>query len=144
MADSSPQDYPTIIGPDASFKGEMTFDKGMRIHGRFEGKITTPGRVHVAKEAKLQADMDAGSLLIEGEVHGNLTAGERIELKNSARYEGDLRANKLIVEEGAVFNGHVSVGPEAVKAGTRPQAAPARPSVSVTTSVPQQQPARVG
>jgi cytoskeletal protein CcmA (bactofilin family) len=144
MADSSPQDFPTIIGPDASFKGEMTFDKGMRIHGRFEGKITTPGRIHVAKEAKLQADLDAGSVLVEGEVHGNLTAGERIELKNSARYEGDMRANKLIVEEGAVFTGHVSVGPEAVKAGARPQSSPTRqPSVSVTTSVPQQ-PARVG
>ncbi|HEY1922217.1 MAG TPA: polymer-forming cytoskeletal protein [Tepidisphaeraceae bacterium] len=146
MADSSPTDYPTIIGPDASFKGEMTFDKGMRIHGRFEGKITTPGRIHIAKEAKLQADLDAGSLLVEGEVHGNLTAGERIELKNSARYEGDMRANKLIVEEGAIFNGHVSVGPEAVKAGSKPQSSgsSSRPSVSVTTSVPQQQPARVG
>ncbi len=145
MADSTPQDYPTIIGPDASFKGEMTFDKGMRIHGRFEGKIASPGRVHVAKEAKLQADVDAGSVLVEGEVHGNLTAGERIELKNSARYEGDLRANKLIVEEGAVFTGHVSVGPEAVKAGaSRPQSSAATPRVSVTTSVPQQQPARVG
>ncbi len=140
MADSSPQEYPTIIGPDASFKGELTFDKGMRIHGRFEGKITTPGRIHVAKEAKLQADLDAGSVLIEGEVHGNLTASERIELKNSAHYEGDLRANKLIVEEGAVFTGHVSVGPEAVKAG-----APRSPSrqASGPTSMPPQ-PARVG
>ena len=82
MADSSPQDYPTIIGPDANFKGELTFDKGMRIHGRFEGKITTAGRVHVAKEAKLQADVDAGSVLVEGEVHGNLAASDRIELKN--------------------------------------------------------------
>jgi cytoskeletal protein CcmA (bactofilin family) len=146
MADSSPQDYPTIIGPDANFKGELTFEKGMRIHGRFEGKITTPGRIHIAKEAKLQADLDAGSLLVEGEIHGNLTAGERIELKNSARYEGDLRANKLIVEEGAVFTGHVTVGPEAVKSGApRQQSASPRQSVSVTTSVPsQQQPARVG
>ncbi|MGD0462623.1 MAG: polymer-forming cytoskeletal protein [Tepidisphaeraceae bacterium] len=139
MADSSPQEYPTIIGPDASFKGELTFEKGMRIHGRFEGKITTPGRIHVAKEAKLQADLDAGSVLIEGEVHGNLTAGERIELKNSAHYEGDLRANKLIVEEGAVFSGHVSVGPEAVKAG-----APRPPRQASGQATPPAQPARVG
>jgi cytoskeletal protein CcmA (bactofilin family) len=143
MADSSPQDYPTIIGPDAYFKGEMTFEKGMRIHGRLEGKITTTGRVHIAKEAKLQADIDAGSLLVEGEIHGNLAASDRIELKNSARYEGDLRASKLVVEEGAVFSGHVTVGPEAVKAGT-----PRPPSVSVSVarpaSAPLPQPARVG
>jgi len=139
MADSSPQDFPTIIGPDASFKGELTFDKGMRIHGRFEGKITSPGRVHVAKEAKLQADVEAGSVLVEGEVHGNLSAGDRIELKNTARYEGDVRASKLIVEEGAVFSGHVSVGPEASKTPST-----TRQPVMRQTPTPAPQPARVG
>src|ERR1700754_1999507 len=115
MADAGNQEFPTILGPDAKFKGEMTFEKGMRVMGQFEGKITTPGRVQVAKEAKMQADVEAGSIIVEGEVHGNLSASDRIELKNSARYEGDLRASKLVVDEGAVFSGHVSVGPDSVK-----------------------------
>src|SRR5450432_3585976 len=102
MADQAPQDYPTILGPDASFKGELSFDKGMRLQGRFEGKINTPGKVHVAKEAKMTADVEAGGILVEGEVHGNLTASDRVELKNTARYDGDLRASKLVVEEGAI------------------------------------------
>jgi cytoskeletal protein CcmA (bactofilin family) len=120
MADS-PQDFPTIIGPDASFKGDLSFDKAMRVHGRVEGKIQSSGRLHVAKEAKVIADVDAGSIIIEGEIKGNLVASDRIELKNSARFEGDMRAGKLVVEEGASFNGHVSVGPEAAKGGVRPQ-----------------------
>jgi cytoskeletal protein CcmA (bactofilin family) len=115
MADAGPQDYPTVLGPDATFKGEMTFEKGMRLHGRFEGKITSPGRLHIAKEAKLQADVDAGAIILEGDVKGNLVASDRIEMKNSARYEGDLTASKLVVDEGAVFRGHVTVGPDAVK-----------------------------
>jgi cytoskeletal protein CcmA (bactofilin family) len=109
------QEFPTILGPDAKFKGELSFEKGMRVMGQFEGKINTPGRVHVAKEAKMQAEMEAGGIIIEGEVQGNISAADRIELKNTARYEGDLRANKLVVDEGAVFNGHVSVGPDSVK-----------------------------
>ena len=36
MADSGPQDYPTTIGPDVSFKGELTFEKGLRLMGRFD------------------------------------------------------------------------------------------------------------
>ena len=111
----NPQDFGTTIGPDASFKGEMSFEKGMRLQGRFEGKINTPGRLQVAKEAKMQADVEAGAIIVEGEVHGNLTANDRVELKNTARYEGDLRASKLVVDEGAVFSGHVSVGPDSVK-----------------------------
>jgi len=118
MADNpSNQEFPTILGPDASFKGELSFEKGMRLMGKLEGKISTPGRIHVTKEAKMSADVEAGGIVIEGEVHGNLQASDRIELKNSARYEGDLRASKLVVDEGAIFSGHVTVGPDAVKGG---------------------------
>lgn len=125
MAEVGNQEYPTVLGPDASFKGELTFEKGLRIQGRFEGKISTTGRLHVAREARLQADVEAGTIVVEGEIKGNLNAGDRIELKQSARYEGDLHAARLVVEEGAVFNGHVTVGPEAAKG---------RPAVSVSVN----------
>ena len=115
MAEAGNQEYPTILGPDANFKGEMSFEKGLRLMGRFEGKMNTPGRLHIAKEARMQADVDCGALIVEGDVKGNLSANDRIELKATARYEGDLRASKLTVDEGAVFNGHVTVGPEAIK-----------------------------
>lgn len=117
MAEGGNQEFPTVLGPDANFKGELTFEKGMRLMGRLEGKVSTPGRIQIAKEAKMHADVEAGGIIIEGEVQGNLSANDRIELKNSARYEGDLRASKLIVEEGAAFSGHVTVGPDAVKGG---------------------------
>jgi cytoskeletal protein CcmA (bactofilin family) len=130
MADIGNQDYSTVLGPDLSIKGEVTFEKGLRLHGRIEGKISTQGRLHVAKEARLMADVDAGSIIVEGEVRGNLTASDRIDLKQSARYEGDLAASRLTVDEGAVFSGHVTVGPDAVKGG-RTGAAP-RPAGAVT------------
>ena len=122
MAEAGNQEYPTILGPDANFKGEMSFEKGLRLMGRFEGKMNTPGRLHIAKEARMQADVDCGALIVEGDVKGNLSANDRIELKATARYEGDLRASKLTVDEGAVFNGHVTVGPEAIK--NKPAGAP--------------------
>lgn len=136
MADIGQQDYPTVIGPDASFKGEMTFEKGLRLQGKFEGKINTSGRLHISKEAKLMADVDAGAIIVEGEVRGNLSASDRIELKQTARFEGDLNASKLVVDEGAVFSGHVTVGPDAVKG--RPAHTPAR-----QTPMPGPQPAKV-
>jgi cytoskeletal protein CcmA (bactofilin family) len=145
MADTSNQDFPTTLGSDATFKGELTFEKGLRLQGRFEGKINTPGRLHVAKEAKMQADVDAGGIIVEGDVKGNLSAVDRIELKQSARYEGDLRASKLVVDEGAVFSGHVTVGPDAVKnrpAQSQTQSQTPRPSVTPSVSVGQPQPVR--
>jgi cytoskeletal protein CcmA (bactofilin family) len=116
MAESS-NDFPTILGPDATFKGELTYEKGMRVQGKFEGNILTPGRLHVAKEARISADVDAGAITVEGELKGKLSASDRVELKQSAKYEGDLTASKLVVDEGAVLSGHVHVAPDAVKGG---------------------------
>jgi cytoskeletal protein CcmA (bactofilin family) len=141
MAEGGNQEYPTILGPDASFKGELSFEKGMRLMGKFEGKVSTPGRIHITKEARMQADVEAGGITVEGEVQGNLQASDRIELKNTARYEGDLRASKLVVDEGAVFNGHVSVGPESVKPGGRPGG---QPRINVNGPVQGPQPANKG
>ena len=115
MAETGSNDFPTILGPDASFKGDLTYEKGLRLQGKFEGNILTQGRLHITKEAKMQADVDAGDIAVEGDVKGKLNANNRIELKQTARYEGDLTTSKLVVDEGAVVSGHVTVGPDAVK-----------------------------
>ena len=120
MADAGNPEYTTVLGPDAVFKGELTFDKGMRLQGRLSGTISSPGRLHVAPGATLEANVEAGAIILEGSVQGNLTAQDRVEMKPSTKYEGDLTASKLVVEEGAQFKGHVSVGPDAVK--SRPTA----------------------
>lgn len=119
MADNQ-NEFPTIIGPDASFKGELSFEKGLRLQGKFEGRINTAGKLHIAKEAKLSADVEAGAIVVEGDVKGNLVATDKIELKNTARYEGDIQTNKLVVDEGASLVGHVQVGPDATKRSSGP------------------------
>lgn len=123
-AGGAPVEFPTVIGADAIFKGELAFEKGVRVDGRVEGKIATKGHLAVSQGGQLQADVDAGSIIIEGEVKGNLTAGDRVELRKSARLKGDITASKLLVMEGAAFNGHCSIGPEAHK----PQAQPVIPT----------------
>jgi len=113
MAD---QEYTTVLGPDVAFKGELSFEKGLKLQGTIEGQVKTPGRLHIDREAKITGDVAAGAVNVEGQVRGNITASDRIELRSTANYEGDLEANKLTVEEGAVFQGMVSVGPGSVKA----------------------------
>jgi len=112
----APTEFPTVIGADAVFKGELSFEKGVRVDGRVEGKISTKGHLAVSQGGTLQADVQAGNIIIEGEVKGNLNAGDRVELRKSARLKGDIIASKLLVAEGAAFSGHCNVGPDAGKA----------------------------
>lgn len=125
-------DYSTVLGPDVVFKGELSFEKAVRLQGKLEGSVRTPGKLHVDREAKVQADVRAGSVAIEGQVRGNLQATERIELKATADYEGDLQTTKLIVEEGAVFKGNVSVGPGVLKGEPTTKAAVETPPAGLS------------
>jgi cytoskeletal protein CcmA (bactofilin family) len=115
-AAGTPVEFPTVIGADAVFKGELAFEKGVRVDGRIEGKVATKGHLAVSQGGHLQADVDAGSIIVEGEVKGNLTAGDRVELRKTARLKGDITAGKLLVAEGAAFVGHCHIGPDAQKA----------------------------
>src|SRR5687768_1232323 len=113
---TKPEDFSTVIGTDAQFKGELTFQGGVRIDGQFEGTVQSQGKVFVSKGGKLKAEVKAGSIALEGQVDGNLTAEDRVELRATAQLRGDLRASKLLVVEGATFVGRCEVGPNVAAA----------------------------
>jgi len=131
MADpisTKPEEFTTVIGPDAQFKGELTFQGAVRVDGQFEGSIQTTGKVFVSKGGKLKAEVKAGSVALEGQVDGNLTADDRVELRATAQLRGDVRAAKLLVVEGASFVGRCEVGPNIGAAAPRPADGVARPA----------------
>ena len=128
MAGDSAGEFPTIIGPDAKFKGELTFEKGVRHLGQFEGTIDSKGHLVIAEGAKLSGDVKAGSVDVQGEVKGNLNATGKVKLAQTARLEGDLHTARLEVQEGAIFVGRCVVGANgsAASASSAQAAAPAQ------------------
>ncbi len=110
MAESN-GDYTTVIGPDARFKGELEFEKGVRLLGRLEGQVVAKGDLLIAEGATLQGEVKANNIRVEGRVAGNLTASGKIHLSDSANLEGDLHTARLEVADGATFVGHCVVGP---------------------------------
>lgn len=109
MSDSNTE-YPTTLGADAVFKGELHFQKGVRLLGKFEGEIVGGDEVVVAEGATLNGDVKAGTIRIDGRVKGNLDADTKVQLTSSARLEGDLQAARLEVAEGAVLIGRCVIG----------------------------------
>jgi cytoskeletal protein CcmA (bactofilin family) len=113
MADNqaSNSEFPTVIGADAVIKGELSFEKGVRLLGKFDGEISTKGTLMVASGAALSGEVKAGNVQIDGEMSGNLEATGKVKLAASAKLEGDLRTARLEVADGATFIGKCSVGP---------------------------------
>lgn len=116
LDDNTSNIYPTTIGTDAVFKGELKFDKSVRLLGNFEGAMETTGNVLVAEGANLQGEIKASDVNVDGQIRGNINATGKVRLSSSANMEGDLVVSRLEVAEGAVFIGRCMVGAGKAKA----------------------------
>lgn len=94
------------------FTGELKFDQGFRIDGRFEGKITSGSELVIGETAEVDAEIHVGKLSVNGSLKGTITATERIELHPKAKVLADLTTPALAIEEGAFFQGSCKMGPE--------------------------------
>jgi len=145
MADhATNNEFPTVLGADAVFKGELHFEKGMRLLGKFEGQITSEGQLMVAEGASLNGDVKAASIRIDGQLKGNLNASSKVQLAASARLEGDLQTARLEVAEGAVLIGRCVVGVNADGKDGRDLRTASRPADAIPVSRPRPEPATVG
>jgi len=116
MADSSTE-YGTILGPDARFKGEFSFDSAAKVLGRIEGSITSKGKLLIAAGSTCKANVKANEVAIEGYIEGNVEATERVEIKAKGRINGDIIASRMTMGDGATIDGHVRIGVDAKSDG---------------------------
>jgi cytoskeletal protein CcmA (bactofilin family) len=120
----------TVIGGDTHIKGEMTFKKGARLLGVFEGKISGDGELHIAENANCKADIETVTALVDGTIEGNLLARDKVQLNAKGVVKGDIVAAKMVMTEGATFFGQCSIGPEAVKGAAKPATPAGAPHVT--------------
>lgn len=116
MADSR-SEYGTVLGPDAKFKGELTFDTAAMVQGAIEGSIKSKGKIFIADGSRCKATVVAGEVAIEGHIEGNIQATERIELKPNGKVTGDIVASRMSMADGAAIEGHVRIGLDAKTEG---------------------------
>ena len=94
-----------VIGPTATFVGELKCDGGVRIDGVFQGSLETMGNVIVGEAAKVVADLVGRNISISGAVKGNITAAGRLEILSTGLVWGDIQVASFLIDEGGVFSG---------------------------------------
>ena len=94
-----------VIGPTATFVGELKCDGGVRIDGVFQGSLETMGNVIVGETAKVVANLAGRNISISGAVKGNITASGRLEILSTGLVWGDIQVASFLIDEGGVFSG---------------------------------------
>lgn len=96
----------TILGPEASFEGKLSFQGTVRIDGRFSGEVITNEVLVVGEGAQVKAEIEVGSLVLNGEITGNVRAKNAIEIHAPGKLRGNIETPKLTIDPGVIFEGN--------------------------------------
>lgn len=97
----------SLFSQGSLIKGEVTFDRVARIHGRIEGKIfgLNGSVVVVGETASVHGEIHGDEIIIDGLVYGNVIAKTKVTISEYGRLIGDVKAPKFEVKFGAHFEG---------------------------------------
>ena len=106
-------DARAYLDSGSRISGKLSFDGPTRIDGQVDGEITCKDSLTIGESAVVTAQIRAASIIVAGKVSGDIIASQRIEIRPSAKVIGNLTAPVLVVHEGALFEGHCVMQPEA-------------------------------
>jgi cytoskeletal protein CcmA (bactofilin family) len=96
----------TILGKGSQFEGKLNFEGTLQIEGVFNGEIRSESILVVGEGARVSAEIEVGTIIINGEVRGNVRARNSVEIKKPGRLYGNIFTPSLTIEKGVVFEGN--------------------------------------
>ncbi len=118
-----PDAIEVIIGPRATFNGDLRCDTSIRIDGAMEkGRVETPANVVLTETARVQADIRARTVSIRGIYKGELHA-DRLELLEGAQVYGALHVNSFYMDDGVLLQAELNMQGALVNGPAVPPAA---------------------
>ena len=104
-SDVNVNDVHTILGPESSFEGKLVFEGTVRIDGNFKGQIKTDNVLVIGAGARVEANIDVGSIVINGEVIGDVNAKQVVEIHAPGKLRGNIGTPQLMIAKGVIFEG---------------------------------------
>ncbi len=120
-------DVHTLLGKGSEFEGKLSFEGQVRIDGKYSGQIATKDTLVIGEGARVNAEIQAGTVIVNGTVEGNIKATVMVELHPPARVKGSIETPALSIDKGVIFEGtskmeNLSNAAGAVKAPPAPGA----------------------
>jgi cytoskeletal protein CcmA (bactofilin family) len=95
----------TLIGAKTIFEGCIYSERSVCIEGSVRGRIEAKGEVVVGRQGKVEADIQADSVVVGGHIIGNILVHRSLEITATGRVTGDIVAATIAVAEGGTLDG---------------------------------------
>ncbi|MBM7581863.1 cytoskeletal protein CcmA (bactofilin family) [Caldicoprobacter guelmensis] len=99
----------TIIGKGTTVDGDIRSDRSIHVDGKVKGNLCVEGDVVVGREASITGDITANNVYISGVVEGNVYCSGFLRIFSEGVLKGDAKARSFAVDEGAFFDGKISM-----------------------------------
>jgi cytoskeletal protein CcmA (bactofilin family) len=107
-------------------KGDVSGSGNVYFEGELEGSVELlDGSLTVGSDGRINANVQARSIVVQGRVDGNLYGLERAELKKSATVVGDIYAPRIAIEDRACLDGNVRAHKDIPRSQTKKEDAAA-------------------
>jgi len=101
----APGQVTALLDQGCAFDGRLTFEGTVRIGGQFRGEIFTNDTLVVNPGARVDAQIEADTVIISGTVKGNIFARRKVIMHPPATFTGTVTTPSLRIDEGVVFEG---------------------------------------
>ncbi|MFA6457640.1 MAG: polymer-forming cytoskeletal protein, partial [Bacteroidota bacterium] len=90
-------------------EGKIRTQGSIRIDGKLSGEVHAAENLAVGVTGEVEGMVNGRNVTVGGKVKGNITSVEKLVLEGKAVVRGDVKASKLVIDEGAVFDGKVTM-----------------------------------
>jgi len=98
-----------MIGKDIKIKGDIKGEEDILIEGKVEGTVFSTREVVIGENGRVNASIEADSVIVKGDLTGNVKAKSIFQLISSGKMNGDITSPKVNIAEGARFQGKIDM-----------------------------------
>ena len=102
------QSISTLISEGCIFDGNLKAPAYARIDGQITGDVMVDEGLIIGEKGSILGNIITKEMVVYGTVNGNLQVNS-LEIKSSGKISGEIRTQTLEVENGAVYNGSLSM-----------------------------------
>jgi len=102
------QSISTLISEGCIFDGNLKAPAYARIDGQITGDVMVDEGLIIGENGSIHGNVVTKEMVVYGVVNGNLQVNS-LEIKASGKVTGEIRTQTLEVENGAVYNGSLSM-----------------------------------
>ena len=102
------QSISTLISEGCIFDGNLKAPAYARIDGQITGDVMVDEGLIIGEKGSILGNVITKEMVVYGTINGNLQVNS-LEIKASGKISGEIRTQILEVQNGAVYNGSLSM-----------------------------------